>query len=216
MVSVAERLRTNSDVLLSVFDLVGTLVFALEGAMAAIRGDLDILGVLVLAFVTAVGGGILRDLLIGAVPPAAIRDWRYIAIAIVGATGAAVLFYWERTFPDEVLLTLDAAGLSLFAVAGAEKALNYQMHPLLAVVMGGITGVGGGTVRDLLLAKVPGVLHKDVYASAALLGGSVMVLALKAKAPRAVAMLGGFGACFLLRMVSVMQHWNLPRLLHLP
>ena len=216
MVSVAERLRTNSDVLLSVFDLAGTLVFALEGAMAAIRGDLDILGVLVLAFVTAVGGGILRDLLIGAVPPAAIRDWRYIGIAIVGATGAAVLFYWERTFPDQVLLTLDAAGLSLFAVAGAEKALNYQMHPLLAVVMGGITGVGGGTMRDLLLAKVPGVLHKDVYASAALLGGAVMVLALKAKAPRAVAMLGGFGACFLLRMVSVLRHWNLPRLLHLP
>ncbi|HZD78073.1 MAG TPA: trimeric intracellular cation channel family protein [Acidobacteriaceae bacterium] len=216
MVSVAERLRTNSDVLLSVFDLVGTLVFALEGAMAAIRGDLDILGVLVLAFVTAVGGGILRDLLIGAVPPAAIRDWRYIGIAIVGATGAAVLFYWERTFPDQVLLTLDAAGLSLFAVAGAEKALNYQMHPLLAVVMGGITGVGGGTMRDLLLAKVPGVLHKDVYASAALLGGAVMVLALKAKAPRAVAMFGGFGACFLLRMVSVLRHWNLPRLLHLP
>jgi uncharacterized membrane protein YeiH len=216
MVSVAERLRTNSDVLLSVFDLVGTLVFALEGAMAAIRGDLDILGVLVLAFVTAVGGGILRDLLIGAVPPAAIRDWRYIGIAIVGATGAAVLFYWERTFPDLVLLTLDAAGLSLFAVAGAEKALNYQMHPLLAVVMGGITGVGGGTVRDLLLAQVPGVLHKEVYASAALLGGAVMVLAMKVKAPRAVAMLGGFGACFLLRMVSVLRHWNLPRLLHLP
>ncbi|HEX3912351.1 MAG TPA: trimeric intracellular cation channel family protein [Steroidobacteraceae bacterium] len=216
MVSVAERLRTNSDTLLSVFDLVGTLVFALEGAMAAIRGDLDILGVLVLAFVTAVGGGILRDVLIGAVPPAAIRDWRYIGIAIVGAVGASVLFYWERAIPDGMLLTLDAAGLSLFAVAGAEKALNYQMHPLLAVVMGGITGVGGGTVRDLLLAKVPGVLHKDVYASAALLGGAVMVLALKAKAPRAVAMLAGFAACFVLRMVSVMQHWNLPRLLHLP
>ena len=215
MASVAERLRTNSDVLLSVFDLVGTLVFSLEGAMAAIRGDLDILGVLVLAFVTAVGGGILRDVLIGAVPPAAIRDWRYIGIAVAAAAGASVLFYWERTIPDQMLLTLDAAGLSLFAVAGAEKALNYQIHPLLAVVMGGITGVGGGTVRDLLLAKVPGVLHKDVYASAALLGGAVMVLALKAKAPRAVAMLGGFGACFLLRMVSVMQHWNLPRLLHL-
>ncbi|HEY3989527.1 MAG TPA: trimeric intracellular cation channel family protein [Acidobacteriaceae bacterium] len=216
MASVAERLRVHSDSLLSAFDLVGTLVFALEGSMAAIRSDLDVLGVLVLAFVTAVGGGIIRDVLIGAVPPAAIRDWRYIGIAVVGAAGASLLYYWERAIPDQLLLTLDAAGLSLFAIAGAEKALDYKMHPLMAVVMGGITGVGGGTVRDLLLAKMPGVLHKDVYASAALLGGAVMVLALKAKTPRAVAMLAGFGACFLLRMVSVMRHWNLPRLLHLP
>jgi uncharacterized membrane protein YeiH len=215
MATVAERLRVNSNSLLSAFDLMGTLVFALEGAMAAIRGGLDILGLLVLAFVTAVGGGIIRDVLIGAVPPAAIRDWRYAGIATVGAAAAALLFHWERAIPDQMLLTLDAAGLSLFAIAGAEKALTYKMHPLMAVVMGGITGVGGGTVRDLLLAKVPGVLHKDVYATAALLGGAVMVLALKAKAPRAVAMLAGFSACFLLRMVSVVQHWNLPRLLHL-
>ena len=182
MPTVAERLRTNSDTLLSVFDLLGTLVFALEGALAAIRGNLDVLGLLVLAFVTAVGGGIIRDVLIGAVPPAAIRDWRYIGIAILGAAGASLLYYWERILPDQLLLTLDAAGLSLFAIAGAEKALDYKMHPLMAVVMGGITGVGGGTVRDLLLAKSPGVLHRDVYASAALLGGLVMVLALKAKA----------------------------------
>ncbi|MDQ1450700.1 MAG: hypothetical protein QOK38_566 [Acidobacteriaceae bacterium] len=215
MASVAERLRTNSDTLLSVFDLLGTLVFALEGALAAIRGNLDVLGLLVLAFVTAVGGGIIRDVLIGAVPPVAIRDWRYLGIAMLGAAGASLLYYWERTLPDQLLLTLDAAGLSLFAIAGVEKALDYTMHPLMAVVMGGITGVGGGTVRDLLLAKVPGVLHRDVYASAALLGGLVMVLALKAKAPRAVAMLAGGGACFLLRMVSLLRQWNLPRILHL-
>ncbi|HWG19650.1 MAG TPA: trimeric intracellular cation channel family protein [Terracidiphilus sp.] len=215
MPTVAERFRANSDSLLSAFDLLGTLVFALEGALAAIRGNLDALGLLVLAFMTAVGGGIIRDLLIGAVPPAAIRDWRYIGIAIAGAGGASLLYYWERILPDQLLLTLDAAGLSLFAIAGTEKALDYGIHPLMAIVMGGITGVGGGTVRDLLLARVPGVLHRDVYASAALAGGLVMVLALKAKAPRAVAMLAGGCACFLLRMVSVALHWNLPRILHL-
>jgi uncharacterized membrane protein YeiH len=215
MVSVAERLRANSDTLLSAFDLIGTLVFALEGALAAIRGNLDILGLLVLAFVTAVGGGIIRDVLIGAVPPAAISDWRYLGIAILGAAIASLLYYWERILPDQLLLTLDAAGLSLFAIAGVEKALDYKMHPLMAIVLGGITGVGGGTVRDLLLAKVPGVLHRDVYASAALAGGFVMVLALKAKAPRAVAMFAGGGACFLLRMLSLVRHWNLPRILHL-
>jgi uncharacterized membrane protein YeiH len=214
MVSVAERLRTNSDTLLIVFDLVGTLVFALEGAMRAIRGDLDFLGLLVLAFVTAVGGGIIRDLLIGATPPSAIRDWRYFAVAILGAV--AVSFFYQRVeaIPDQLVITLDAAGLGLFAVAGVEKALDYKMHPLMAVVMGGITGVGGGTVRDLLLAQVPSVLRKDVYASAALAGGVVMVLLLKVKVPRAVAMLAGGSACFLLRMVAVAQHWNLPRLLH--
>jgi len=214
MVSVAERLRSNSDVLLNAFDLAGTLVFALEGAMRAIRGDLDFLGLLVLAFVTAVGGGIIRDLLIGATPPAAIRDWRYFGIAILGATAVSFFYQWVQAIPDQLVITLDAAGLALFAVAGVEKALDFQMHPLMAVVMGGITGVGGGTVRDLLLAQVPSVLRKDVYASAALAGGVVMVLLLKAKAPRAVAMLAGGGACFALRMVSVARGWNLPHLLH--
>jgi uncharacterized membrane protein YeiH len=128
---------------------------------------------------------------------------------------AAFFFYrGVQAIPDQLMRTLDAAGLSLFAIAGVEKALDYEMHPLMAVVMGGITGVGGGTLRDLLLAHVPAVLRRDVYASAALVGGMVMVLAVKAKAPRAVAMLAGGSACFALRMVSLAHNWNLPRLLH--
>ena len=214
MATVAERWRTNSDVLLVVFDLTGTLVFALEGALRAIRSELDFLGVLVLAFVTAVGGGIIRDLLIGATPPAAIRDWRYFGVAILGATAVTFFYQWVQAIPDQLIVTLDAAGLGLFAVAGVEKALDYDMHPLMAVVMGGITGVGGGTVRDLLLAQVPSVLRKDVYASAALAGGVVMVLLLKVKVPRALAMAVGGSACFLLRIVAVARDWNLPRLLH--
>ena len=214
MVTVAERWRNNSDALLVVFDLTGTLVFALEGALRAIRSELDFLGVLVLAFVTAVGGGIIRDQLIGATPPAAIRDWRYFGIAILGAVAVTFFYQWVQAIPDQLIVTLDAAGLGLFAVAGVEKALDYDMHPLMAVVMGGITGVGGGTVRDLLLAQVPSVLRKDVYASAALAGGVVMVVLLKVKVPRAVAMTVGGSACFLLRMVAVAQNWNLPRLLH--
>ncbi|HEX6771708.1 MAG TPA: trimeric intracellular cation channel family protein [Acidobacteriaceae bacterium] len=214
MATVVERLRARSDTLLVAFDLVGTLVFALEGAMAAIQHELDLLGVLVLAFVTAVGGGIVRDLLIGAVPPAAIRDWRYIGIAIVGAGATTLFYHWVQEIPTTLMVTLDAAGLSLFAMAGVEKGLDFGMHPVMAVVMGGITGVGGGTIRDLLLARVPGVLHRDVYASAALAGGVVMVLLLKLKVPRAVTMAAGGGVCFLLRMLSVAQHWNLPRLLH--
>jgi uncharacterized membrane protein YeiH len=214
MVTVTRRWRVNSDSLLVAFDLAGTLVFALEGAMRAIRGDLDFLGLLVLAFVTAVGGGIIRDLLIGATPPAAIRDWRYLGIAILGAVAVSLGYQWVQAIPEQLMITLDAAGLGLFAVAGVEKALDYQMHPVMAVVMGGITGVGGGTIRDLLLAEVPSVLRKDAYASGALAGGMVMVLLLKMKVPRAVAMIGGGCACFVLRMVAVAQHWNLPHLLH--
>src|ERR1700684_3638989 len=118
MVSVAERLRTNSDTLLIVFDLVGTLVFALEGAMRAIRGDLDFLGLLVLAFVTAVGGGIIRDLLIGATPPAAIRDWRYLGIAILGAAAVSLFYQWVQAIPDQLIVTLDAAGRAVFCGGG--------------------------------------------------------------------------------------------------
>ena len=133
---------------------------------------------LVLGFVTAVGGGILRDLLIGATPPSAIRDWRYPAISLVAAAG---MFLLHPPVAEYALwLTpLDAAALSLFAVAGATKALEYGIHPVVAVLMGGITGVGGGTIRDLLTLQVPVVLRADVYASAALLGGLVSVVALR-------------------------------------
>ncbi len=214
MYSVAQRLRSHSDLLLETFDLLGTFVFALEGAMAAIRGNLDVFGMLVLAYVTAVGGGIVRDLLIGAVPPVSIRDWRYATVAFAGAGTAFLFFQSVQAIPPMLMITLDAAGLSLFAIAGAEKALEYKIHPLMAVVLGAITGVGGGTVRDLLLVQVPSVLRTDVYAAAALAGALVMVLGLKAKLPRAVMMAAGGVVCFTIRMVSVIFHWNLPRLTH--
>lgn len=209
-----EALRSHSDLLLLSFDLLGTFVFALEGAMAAIRGQLDFLGLMALAFVTAVGGGIVRDVLIGATPPVAIRNWHYGAVAFSGAIAAFFFFQWVQRIPPELLITLDAAGLSLFAVAGTEKALEYKIHPLMAVVLGGITGVGGGTIRDLLLAQVPSVLRRDVYAAAALAGATVMVLGLQAKLPRAVMMPIGGAVCFAVRMVAVARHWNLPRLMH--
>lgn len=192
-------------------DLAGTLLFGIEGASAAIAGNLDLLGLMVLAFATALGGGIIRDLLIGAVPPNALRDWRYSAMAF---TGAAVVFFLNRyvqSIPADVLMVLDAAGLSLFAIAGTEKALLHNMSPLIAVLLGGITGVGGGTIRDVLLARVPTVLHADVYATAALAGAATMVLCRKlGLSPAWSAFLGG-SVCFLLRVVSVWRHWNLPR-----
>lgn len=203
--------KPNSDTLLLAMDFAGTFVFAVEGALAAERGDLDLLGAMVLAFATALGGGILRDLLIGAIPPNSIRNWRYGAIAFTGA--AAVFFFhsYVMKVPPIVLIVLDAAGLSLFAIAGAEKALAYGINPFIAVLMGGITGVGGGTIRDVLLAQIPTVLRADVYATAALAGAAVVVVGLKLKLPRTPVALAAAAICFLLRMVSVWEHWNLPK-----
>lgn len=205
------RLRLyDADFLLLVVDLMGVFVFAVEGGLTAIRSELDILGVLVISFATALGGGILRDVLIGAIPPNSVRDWRYPATALLGG-GAVFCFHLLQQVSQGLLLPLDAAGLALCAIAGADKAIEYGIHPLLAVMMGAVTGVGGGTVRDILLNRVPGVLSSDVYAAAALAGALVVVMGLRTKVPRWVTMTAGAVVCFTLRMVAVWQHWNLPK-----
>ena len=196
--------------MLYVVDLAGTLLFAVEGASAAIAGKLDILGLMVLAFATALGGGILRDVLLGATPPSALRDWRYPAIAFAGA---AIVFFFHQfvqEIPAQLIMVLDAAGLALFAVSGTEKALLHEMSPLVAVLLGGITGVGGGTIRDVLLAKVPNVLHADVYATAALAGSAAMILCRRLGMTDVQSAFIGGVVCFALRVVSVWFHWNLP------
>jgi uncharacterized membrane protein YeiH len=140
--------------------LAGT--FGVEGATAAVRGNLDLLGLMVLAFATALCGGMTRDVLIGAVPPNAIRDWRYPAVAFVARTLTFLAHALVRPYPQQVIVTLDAAGLALFAVAGAEKALAYGIHPSTAVLLGAITAVGGGVVRDVLLAQIPAVVWVNI------------------------------------------------------
>lgn len=199
--------------LLLILDFLGTLVFAVEGGTAGMKANLDVLGIVVLAFTTAVGGGIIRDLLIGAVPPNAIRDWRYGAIAFLGA---GIVFFLPRLVqrvPYTEMVVLDAAGLGLFAVSGAAKALEFNIHPFIAVLMGTITGVGGGTVRDMFLAQVPTVLRADVYASAALAGAVVTVIGLKLKWNPTLVTVAGATFCFLLRLVAVWQHWSLPKVM---
>ncbi|HTU54030.1 MAG TPA: TRIC cation channel family protein [Acetobacteraceae bacterium] len=191
-------------------DLAGTFVFAAEGAIAAMAADLDLLGIMVLSFATALAGGILRDLLIGAAPPNAIRDWRYCVIAFAAGVMAFLLHSIFLRVPSAVVVTLDAAGLSLFAVAGTEKALAYAIHPIIAVLMGAITAAGGGAARDILLTHVPAVLRVDIYATAALAGGIVIVAGrFFGLSPRAASITGG-AACFALRMGSVWLHWQLP------
>ena len=205
-------MKYDSPKLLLTVDLAGTFLFAVEGAGTAIRGNLDLLGMMVLAFSTALAGGVVRDLLIGAVPPESIKNWRYATAAFTAAMLTFFFYRMVEAFPPRLMTVLDAGGLSLFAVAGTEKALEYKIHPFMAALLGTITGVGGGTIRDIFLAHVPRVLQSDIYATAALAGAVVLIVSRKLELSPAVAAFAGGGFCFLLRVVAAALHWNLPRI----
>jgi uncharacterized membrane protein YeiH len=195
--------------LLVMFDLGGTFVFALSGAMAAVKHRLDLFGVLVLSFTVGNVGGITRDVLIGAVPPVAIRDWRYVAVSILAGL---ITFYWFRILNDlsRAVLVFDAAGLALFAVSGAEKALAFHAGPLAATLLGMLTGIGGGMARDVLVREIPTVLRTELYAVAALLGAGVVVVAEMLHLPEAAGAVVGAALCFGLRLISMRYGWHLP------
>lgn len=194
---------------LVVLDLAGTFVFALSGAMAGVRHRVDLFGVLVLAFAAGSAGGLTRDLLLGATPPPAISDWRYF-----GASLAAGLFTFYRAPAIDRLrspvLVLDAAGLALFAVSGTAKALAAGLNPVAAILLGVLTGVGGGMLRDVLVSEVPAVLRGELYASAALAGASVVVLGRLLHLPTPTGMIGGAVLCFVLRFLAIRRGWRLP------
>lgn len=195
--------------LVLVLDLCGTFVFALSGATAGVRERLDLLGVLVLSFAAGNFGGILRDMLIGATPPPAVADWRYVAVAM---TAGLATFRWARHVErlQRAVQIFDAAGLGLFAVSGAEKALDFHLGPVGAVLLGMLSGVGGGIVRDVLTAQVPAVLRADIYAVAALVGAAVVVVGRAVHMPAPVATVVGMILCFGLRLVSIRRGWQLP------
>lgn len=204
-------MRITPSALLKWTDLAATLVFAVEGASAAVVAGLDVFGLLVIAFVTALVGGIIRDVLLGDTPPASLRSVDYAGFAFLGGAGVFLAYQFVSSIPSWLLTTLDAAGLGLFAVTGAAKALDHGMNELVAVLLGTITAVGGGVVRDMMLNRVPVVLHEHVYAVAALSGALVMVAGTRISRSRPIAMAAGAAACFLLRIVSAWQEWNLPR-----
>jgi uncharacterized membrane protein YeiH len=197
--------------LLLALDLAGTFAFALNGALTAVRAArLDIVGVITLGMITALGGGILRDILIDSLPPATFRDWRYLAVAAGGGLVAFTLGRWldRLTLPITVL---DALGLSLFAVTGASKALAFGLGAGQAVILGAVTGVGGGTIRDVLVRRVPSVLTSGLYAIPALVGATVAVATTRTGVYGIPAALGAAAACFGIRMLGVKYGLNAPR-----
>ncbi len=191
-------------------DLLGTFLFAIEGSAVAVAANFDVFGVVVIAFVSALGGGIIRDIAIGAVPPKAIQDWRYASAASAGGLCTFAFARGAFALPAYDLAYLDAAALALFAVAGAQKALDYRVPPLGAILLGGVTAVGGGVTRDVLTAHVPLVLRADVYATAALAGAAVLAIALRLRVPQPAATALGIVVCFGLRALAYHNHWNLP------
>ncbi|HET6933334.1 MAG TPA: trimeric intracellular cation channel family protein [Candidatus Angelobacter sp.] len=197
------------DTLLVAFDLGGTFVFALSGAAAGVKHRLDLFGVLVLSFAAGNSGGIARDVMIGANPPAAMRDWRYIAVSMLAGL---FTFYWYRVINRlrSPVLVFDAAGLALFAVSGAGKALAFHAGPVAATLLGMLTGIGGGMVRDVLVTEIPTVLRTELYAVAALIGAAVVVLGRILHVPASAAAIAGAVLCFGLRFVAMQRGWQLP------
>ncbi|HEX2863934.1 MAG TPA: trimeric intracellular cation channel family protein [Deinococcales bacterium] len=204
----AQTINELRGTFIQALDLGGTFAFALSGGMAGVRRGLDVFGVLVVSFAAATFGGITRDLLIGAVPPAALKDWRYLAVSVLAGLAC---YFWSSAVEKlrDPVQVLDAAGLALFAVTGSEKALAFGLNPIMAALLGMLTGIGGGVARDVLLAQVPSVLRSDFYAMAALLGAAVVVGGRLLDLPIVPAVTGGL-ICFTVRMIAIRRKWSLP------
>ena len=194
---------------LIVLDLAGTFVFAISGATVGVRQRLDLFGVLVLSFAAATAGGIARDVVIGAVPPASLLDWRYLAVACL----AGLITFYRFSLIERLhhpVQMFDAAGLALFAVTGAVKALSFGLTPITAILLGMLTGIGGGITRDMLVAQVPVVLRAELYAVAALAGAAVVVIGDRLELPQVPVLLSGALLCFGLRFMAIRHDWRLP------
>lgn len=194
---------------LLILDLLGTFVFALSGATAAVRHRLDLFGVLVLAFAAATAGGIARDILIGAIPPEAFSSWLYLAVSIF----AGLLTFWQHGLIERLyrpVLIFDGLGLALFAVTGTQKALEFGLVPVMAGLLGMVTGIGGGMIRDIMLARVPTVLRGELYAVAALVGAATVVVGHWLALPALPFMVLGAVLCFGLRLAALRHHLHLP------
>jgi uncharacterized membrane protein YeiH len=195
--------------ILVVFDLVGIFVFAISGALVAVRRRFDLFGVLVLAGTTGLGGGFLRDVLIDATPPAALMDWRYLLVPVLAGL---LTFVFHPTVGrlERQVDVFDAFGLSLFCVTGALKAVEYGLGPVPAALMGMVTGIGGGMVRDLLASRPPVVFSGNLYATPALLGAAVAVGLDTTSLPLGVVVLTAAGACLVLRLLAMVLDWRAP------
>ncbi|MEU5694835.1 trimeric intracellular cation channel family protein [Actinosynnema sp. NPDC020468] len=195
--------------MLTALELIGIAVFAASGALAAVRARLDVFGVVVLALTTALGGGIVRDVLLGVHPPAALVTWPYLVVA----AGTGVVVFWFHPTVAKLrrsVLLLDAIGLGLFVTAGTSTALRLGAPPYAACLVGVTTGIGGGALRDVLLREIPLVLRREIYAVAALAGAVVVVLGDQLRLPAGLVSITGSALIVGLRLIALWRHWNAP------
>ena len=205
-----------------VLDALGVFVFALSGGLVAVRKGLDLIGIVVLAWLAGLGGGIIRDVFIGDLPPVGISDWRLLVTALVAGLGT---FLWYSRFRSLVpvwsetrlrglvgrsVRVLDACGLSLFAVSGSLKALEHDTGAMAAVFLGVITAVGGGVLRDVLAGEVPEVLRRELYAVPALIGASMVVVADSQGVLNPLVIWAAVALVFVIRMAAVLLNLNAP------
>ncbi|GEP32802.1 UPF0126 membrane protein [Nocardioides szechwanensis] len=190
-------------------DLVGIFVFAMSGALVGVRKDVDVFGVMVLAGTTGLGGGFLRDVLIGATPPAALADWRYL---LVPAAAGLLTFVYHPVVGrlERMVNVFDAFGLSLFCVTGATKALEYGLGPVPAALMGMLTGIGGGMLRDLLAGRVPVIFRGELYATPALAGAAIAVVGTRQDLPVLAVAFAGASVCLVWRLLAMWRGWQAP------
>lgn len=195
--------------LLYLLDLLGVAVFAVSGALAAARKSMDLLGVVILAALTAIGGGTVRDVLLDRHPIFWISDSVYLVVILVAALATLLYVRW-RPPPGNLLLLADAAGLALFTMAGAQIAEERGLSPIIIVLMGTITGAAGGVLRDILSAEIPLILRRDIYATAAIAGASLYLALQALGVERSVAFALGMAAVVALRVNAILWGWRLP------
>ena len=199
----------ESTTALFIADLIGVAVFAASGASAAVAKRLDLFGVIFIGFAAALGGGVLRDIVINDIPPLAFADWRYPAVA---AVGSALVFWFHPHLAKlhPTVLVLDAAGLGLFTATGTLKAVNFGVPAVGAVILGMITGIGGGLLRDVLTAEIPFVLRREIYALASLIGAIAVTVGFRLGAPNLVIIVGCALLTCAIRLVAVARGWSAP------
>lgn len=194
---------------LVVLDLTGIFFFAVAGALVAVRKNLDLFAALVLGGVTGLGGGFIRDVLIGATPPAALTDWRYLLVPVLAGL-LTFAFHPAVGRLERVVTLFDAFGLAVFCVTGALKAVEFGLGPVPAALMGMVTGIGGGMLRDVLVGSVPVIFQGSLYATPALAGAAVAVLLDRADLPFLVVAAAGFATCLTWRLLALVRGWSAP------
>lgn len=199
----------NAHTAYTVLDLIGTFAFAISGAVAARQRRLDLFGIVVVTFMVACGGGIVRDVCIGAIPPAGLSNWAYLAVSLLAAALTIAAYPQVRRLRHPVLF-FDAIGLGLFAVAGAQKTWIWTNSAETAIVLGMVSAVGGGVLRDILLSRVPAILEREIYASAALLGASVQMGLTYFDWSSFWTPWVATAACVAVRLASLYYGWRLP------